>query len=189
MISTLPYSDALYGISTPPEGRTLFSEFLLFTCNEYKLGLVQGFLDAAWGLVEGSELKEKPRDLDRIKPKVEQHINVREEMFNVGKVRSVGSLLIFWPLFTRPAHWKSLQATRHAETFEVIGLEDKRITLRHHLRACYERGSGPVCVVVHDWPKAKVALKVMGVDTSTWSTDIRSAMQGKSRAYDRKPSE
>jgi hypothetical protein len=89
MISTLPYADALYGISTPPDGRTIFSEFLLFTCNDYKFGLVEGFLDAAWGFVGCDQIKEKVRDLDRIKPHVEQDINVREEMFNVGKVRTV----------------------------------------------------------------------------------------------------
>jgi len=67
----------------------LFSEFILFTCNDYKLGCVEGFLDAAWGFVDCGVFREKASDLDRIKPHVEQDIKVRDDMFNVGKVRTV----------------------------------------------------------------------------------------------------
>ncbi|KIM30737.1 hypothetical protein M408DRAFT_327735 [Serendipita vermifera MAFF 305830] len=156
MASNLPYPAQLYGISPSLEDQGVFSEFLLFTYNDYKVGSEGGFLDAAWGFVDHDMLKENAGEAYRIKPCVNQDLDFQNEMFAQGRVR---------------------QTCKSVETLELGTPEDDRITIREHLRTCYKQGSRPVCIVVHDWDKAKDLLEEMHVDTRAWKTDIRSALQ------------
>lgn len=89
MATTLPYSGILYGISAPLDDQGIFSEFLLFTCNDYKVGSERGFLDAAWGSVNYSTLKDKAEEAYRIKPHVDQDIDFLNGMFAEGRIRQV----------------------------------------------------------------------------------------------------